>query len=246
MEEGKINFVEFKQKDLSNYTLIEGFPGMGLVGTISAKYIIERLKFDLYGYIQSNIFMPVIRVHKGVPINPARIYVSDEKKLVVIISEQIIPRKHTAKFADEIVSWIGKKKIKKLISLSGIHAEGSAKGKIYGIAANEKSTKTLSEHKIETIEDGITTGVTALILLKMKNTAINAVSIMGNVKIAADYEAAAELIKKVNEILKLNIKVEPLIKEARETEKELIAQLQKLKETKDSAQKFEDKTPMYT
>ena len=70
---------------------------------------------------------------------------------------------------------------------------------------------------------------------------------MGNVKIAADYEAAAELIKKLNQILGLNIAVEPLLKEARETEKELMKQLERLQKTRDtSVEKFEGRTPMYT
>lgn len=240
-------FVEFKPKDLSKYTLIEGFPGMGLVGTISAKYLIERMKFKLYGYIDSDIFIPVIRVHNGLPVNPSRIYVNDERKLAVLISEQIIPRRHTDYMAEQVVDWVRKKGIRKLISLSGIHAEDGAKGMVYGIASNDDSKKVLEKHKVEVIGDGITTGVTALILLKLKNSDIEACSIMGNVKIAADYEAAAELIKKLNEILELNIVVEPLLKEARETEKELMKQLERIQKTKDPAvERFESRTPMYT
>jgi len=240
--------IEFKQKDLGDYTLIEGFPGMGLVGTICAKYIIERLDFKLHGYIDSDIFMPVIRVHKGLPINPARIYINDEKKLIVLIAEQIIQRKYTDHLAEEVVNWIKKKGVKKLISLSGIHAEETAKGKVYGIASNEASKKLLEEHGVEIIGDGITSGITALILLKMKNSNIGAFSIMGDVKVAADYEAAAELIKKLNEMLQLNLSIEPLLKEAKETEKELVKQLERLQKTRDiSVEKFEEeKTPMYT
>ena len=41
-----INIKIFKKKDLKNYTLIEGFPGLGLVGPMAISYIIEKLGMD--------------------------------------------------------------------------------------------------------------------------------------------------------------------------------------------------------
>ncbi|AJF60207.1 MAG: hypothetical protein QT03_C0001G0712 [archaeon GW2011_AR10] len=241
-------FVEFSPKNLKGYTIIEGFPGMGLVGTIAAKYMVEKVKFRLYGYIDSDIFMPIIRVHKGLLVRPARIYVHEEKKLVVLISEQAIPKLYTNRLAKEVVKWIQNKGITELISLSGIHAYSEAPGQpiIYGIAANEESVDMLKKFNLELIQDGITTGITAMILMELKRTNIKGISILGNVKIAADYQAAAEVLKKLNELLSLKIDVKPLLNEAKEVERELLKQLQTTKQTKDSAEKFEPKAPMYT
>lgn len=244
-----IKFIEHKKRDLGKYTLIEGFPGMGLVGTIAAKYIIERLKLEEYGYIDSNIFIPIIRIHDGIPVNPSRIYIDEKRKLLILLSEQIIPRLYTSYMANSVVQWIKERKIKKVISLSGIHAqvEDGSKDTVYGIASNSRDTKLLKKHNLEVIGDGITTGITALIMLRLGNENIEAFSIMGNVKIAADYEAAAAAIKKLNEMMSLNIQVEPLLKEAEETEKQLVEHLEALQKTTDSTQKFEEKTPtMYT
>jgi len=241
-----INFVEFKEKNIRDYTLIEGLPGMGLVGTIAAKYVIEKLNFEEYGYIESALFLPVVRIHDGMPIRPARIYISDSKKLIVLISEQIIPKNHTFILAKAVTDWMQKKGISSLISLSGIHAYDTDPEQpiIYGIAANEKSKELLEKHGLKLIEDGITTGVTALILLNLKKTNINAISILGNVKIAADYQAAAEVLKKLNDIIQLNIDVKPLMAEAKQVEKEIVENLKKFKTTKDSTEKFEEGTSM--
>lgn len=244
-----VKFVEYKKKDLSNYTLIEGFPGMGLVGTIAAKYLIEKLKLEQYGYIDSNIFMPIIRIHKGIPVNPSRIYIDEERKLLVLLSEQIIPRKYTSHLAQAVVDWIKEKKIKEVISLSGIHSDAGngQKDAVYGIASNSDDIKLLKKHELEIIEDGITTGITALMLLQLGNEKIQAFSIMGNVKIAADYEAAAAIIKKLNEMLGISVEIEPLMKEAKKTQEELVEQLKKMQSTTDSTQKFEEKIPsMYS
>lgn len=239
MSEPKIEFVEFKEKSLKGYTLIEGFPGMGLVGTIAGKYLVDKLKFTQQGYIDSSSFMPVIRIHKGVPIRPARIYVLDSKKLAIVISEQVIPKQHIYSFAKKVVEWVQKKGFSRMISLSGLHSYDENQTIVYGIAANDNSVDTLKKHGLEVIEEGITTGITALILLELKKTNIEAFSLLGNVRTAADYQAAAEILKKLSMVIDTPLDVEPLLKEAQQIEKDIMTQMKKVKETKDSVERFE-------
>ena len=47
--------------------LVEGFPGLGLVGTISASYLIEKLKMEPLGYITGDQFPPLAAVHNRRP-----------------------------------------------------------------------------------------------------------------------------------------------------------------------------------
>lgn len=245
----EVRIVECEKCNLEGFTLVEGFPGMGLVGTIAAKYLIEKMSFKEIGYIHSDSFMPIIRIHAGMPVHPSRIYVNEKSKLVVLISEQIIQKQHVQVVAEAVVDWIKDRKISRIISLSGIGMDdASSEGfKIYGIASNEASIKLLKEHDIQLIQEGITTGVTALIMLELKeNTSIEAVSLLGSIKVGADYKAAAELLRKLNEILGLQINIDPLVKEAKETEKELLKQIDKIKQTHETVQKIEDQTPMYS
>lgn len=243
----KIRFVEMKSKKLDGYTIIEGFPGMGLVGTIAAKYIVEKLNFDQIGYIDSDIFIPLIRIHRGIPLHPSRIYASDSLKLVVLVSEQIIPRNLIHRFGEATIAWIREKGIKRIISLAGINTGDPKDKSVYGIASNAKSKKMLEDAEIKVINEGITTGVTAMMLLELQDEDMEAVSIMGPVSIGADYKAAAELIGKLTGLLKLEIDVKPLLKEAQETEKELLKNFEKMRESNETVQKLEDQTPlMYT
>ena len=241
-EFARVQIQEFEKKSLKGYTLIEGFPGLGLVGTICAKHLIEKLDFRKYGYLQSNIFVPVIRIREGKPVYPSRIFVNDKLKLVVIISEQVIPAQFIDDFARAIVEFVCKKGIKRVISLSGIQVEDSEQ-KIYGMGANDNSIKILKKYKIEPIAEGITTGISALMMLELKCENVEAVSLLSTVKIAADYKAAAELIKKLNEILSLKLGVEPLLSEAKKTEEEITAFMQKMKETQDNIGRMEESAP---
>lgn len=240
----RIEIVEFEKKDLSNYTLVDGFPGMGLVGTIAAKYLVEKMNFKELGYIDSNVFVPIIRIQNGLPIYPSRIYVNDENKLIVIISEQIIPKNYTEHIAKTVIDWAKAKKVKRLISLAGITADASKdKSIVYGIAANEKSKKELEKHGVRIIENGITTGITALMLLELKQSQIMAYSILGTASFQADYKAASALIAKLNDMLGLKIDVQPLLAEAKETEKLLLKQLEDLKKADNTVSKLEEQTP---
>jgi len=248
----KIRFVEYEKLNLSGYTLIEGFPGLGLVGTIAVKYLVERQKFEPAGHIETDFFVPIISIKNGKPVFPSRIFINKRKKLVAILSEQIIPKMKVQHVAKAVVDWIEKKGIKKVISLEGIRTKGgmAKTEKIYGIADSEKAKEELKKYNVSIVQDGITTGVTALILLELsQNKKVNSCSLLGNVQIVADYKASAECLKKLNEMLDLNINVEPLYREARETEKALMKQFDGLKQTQESINKLEQSTsstPMYT
>jgi len=238
-------FVEHeKLGKLSNFTLLEGFPGMGLVGTIAAKYIIDALKMTEVGHIEGNAFMPVVRIHEGLPIYPARIYIDKKRKILVLISEQIIPNELAQSLADSIIKWLQEKKINKVISLAGIKTNEPGKN-VYGIASGINGIQELKKNKIPIIKEGITTGITAMILVKLKKIKeIKAYALLADVKFSADYESSSQLVKKVNEILNLNIDTKPLEKEAKKTEETLIENLKRLKETHEKLSEFENRAPM--
>jgi uncharacterized protein len=242
-----MRFVELEHREWKGYTLIEGFPGTGLVGTISAKYLVENMEFKEIGHLHSEVFMPIIRIHKGVPVFPSRIYVNDTYKLVVLISEQVIPRPFIPKVARTVVEWILNNGITRVISLAGIQTGAKVDMHVYGIAANEGSRGMFKGLDVDMIEDGITTGITALMLLHLKESNVKAISILGNVTLGADYKAAAELIKRLNKLLKLNLKVDPLYEQAKKTEQEIVSQMKRVQETQaqEEQQDVEGKGPSY-
>ncbi len=246
VQDPAVRFVEMEHRNWEGYTLIEGFPGTGLVGTITAKYLVENIDFKEVGHIHSEVFMPIIRIKSGVPVFPSRIYVNDKNKLVVLISEQVIPRPFIPRVARTVVEWILHNGIVRVISLAGIQTGNKNDMRVYGIAANPESKDMFKGLDVEVIEDGITTGITALMLLHLKESNVKAMSLLGNVTFGADYKAAAELIKRLNKLFKLNLKVDPLYEQAKKTEQEIVAQLKQVQETQDQEDKMEpSKGPSY-
>lgn len=236
-----IEFVETTPVDLSGYTLVEGFPGVGLVGTIAAKYLVEKLEMKQIGYMHADALMPMIRIHDGMPIHPSRLYVNEQRKLCVLLSEQVIPKEYAHTVAHAVIDFVLNRGIARVVSLSGIGSEGGANVdgpfQVYGIASNEDSRKWLLENKVDLIREGITTGVTALMLLELSEHPVMGISLLGAVKLGADYKASAELLKQVAPIMGVDVDVEPLMKEAKETEKELMKQLDRMQTTQKNMEK---------
>lgn len=239
-----VEFVETKKINLKGFTLIEGFPDLGLAGTIGARYLIEKLKFEQIGYLDSRLFSPIIRIQNGIPMHPVRIYADKKNKIIVVIAEQIISNQISPIVAKSLIEWIKKKGIKRVIATSGIRIpQGKS---VYAFASNEKSKKRIKTNKIELIDSGISSGVTALLMLYLKDNNIEAFCLMGNARNNADYEAAAQIVKAFCTLLNVKIDVTPLLAEAKKLESAILQHLEKMEDKKESPEIQKIDTPMYT
>ena len=72
MEEIKV--YELRKVDLKGATVIDGFPSVGLVSSIVANYLINFLKLEQIGIMDSVYFPTVSLVRNSEPLNPVRIY----------------------------------------------------------------------------------------------------------------------------------------------------------------------------
>ena len=73
-----ITIREIAKHNLKNPVLIDGFPGVGLVGTIVANFLINTLKLEQIGVIDSYKFPPISVVKDGEPHNPMRLYSGEQ------------------------------------------------------------------------------------------------------------------------------------------------------------------------
>ena len=73
-------------KKINAKTILEGFPGVGLVGPITTEFLINHMKFDLVGEIVVEETAPVAPVHNEKVIKPISLYYNKEKSLLVVHS----------------------------------------------------------------------------------------------------------------------------------------------------------------
>ena len=66
MEMGElVRIVEEGDVVYKDPVVLEGLPDVGLVGTIAASYAVEKMGYKEIGYIESDLFPPVMVIHKG-------------------------------------------------------------------------------------------------------------------------------------------------------------------------------------
>jgi len=201
---------------LKNPVLIEGFPGLGLVGTISASYLVEKLKMELLGYITSEVFPPLAAVHNHRPLYPARMYYSKKHDLVVFISEFVVPIAVVNELAEKIYDFSRKWKVRRIVSLGGITIKGE-QDEVYAISTLPEADRELERLKtVKLIKEGATTGVTGVLLARGAIDGYPVISLLAESREGyMDPKAAAMVLEVVKEMLKIGFDTSALENEAR-------------------------------
>ncbi|MGZ4903875.1 MAG: PAC2 family protein, partial [Halobacteriota archaeon] len=69
-----VNLVIEEEVRSKNPVILEGFPGIGLVGNIVATQMTSELKMKQIGTLESRLFPPVTVLVNGLAYAPVRIY----------------------------------------------------------------------------------------------------------------------------------------------------------------------------
>ncbi len=231
-----IKFIE--NIDVKGYVFMEGFPGAGLVGPMTLSYIIEKLDLDYVGYIESNMFPPLISIHKEMPMPAVRLYHSKKGKFICVFSEFSIPAEVTYEITDKLMGFIKEKELSGVMSIGGMpikKMDEKFENTIFCIASDKKTLDNAMKSGLKPIAEGISTGVSALLMVKCVQKGISNVNIlvpvMGNI---TDPKYAELAIESINKILKLDIDVKELSKEAKLVEAKIKELVQKGKESHQS------------
>ncbi len=232
----------FEEHDLAGYTLIEGFPGVGLVGPMANSYIIESLSMEYIGYISSDGFPPITAIHGNKPMFPVRIYKEAKDKLAVIISEFTIPTNLVYQLAEEITEFVRKYKIERIISIGGIPNQ-KPKDVAYFITSEEDLSEKVKKTGIMPIEEGVVAGVSAILLVNGEQYNIPTIDLLVEVNpTIMDPKYAEVAILNLNKIINVKINTEELEKEAKLVETKVRDILKKTKDSHDSYTKAVDAT----
>jgi len=73
------------KKKLNSPTLIAGFPGAGLVGSISTSYIINKLHMNQIACVESEFIVPGVIYAEGKLRHPFRLYSNEEGNVCVLV-----------------------------------------------------------------------------------------------------------------------------------------------------------------
>jgi len=215
----KIEFKKLRPMKAKNATVIVGFPTSGLVGSIAASYLTSKLDMDFVGYYTSDKIPPVTAIHDYKPLPPIRVYASEEKHLVVILSEIVVPISISMEMAKHIAEMAEKVNSPMVITLGGI-SQNEEEHSVYAISTDNRLAEDLVKRKlVKKVREGATTGVVGLLLFPdiVKRPVL---ALLGEAETERpDPGAAVDVLHVLSKIIEVEINTDELEKEA-----ELLAQ----------------------
>lgn len=204
--------------------LIEGFPGFGLVGTITTEYLLKHLNCECIGQLVLDELPPTVVIHEGKLVKPISLYYNKGYNLLILhaLSAGIgVEWKITA----EITKLVKDLNIKEIISIEGVSSNEAnpPKSRTFVYSSNDDTRKKLKKIAPE-LSEGIIMGVTAALLVNsnVTTTAIFADSASN----LPDSKAAAAVITVLDQYLGLKIDPKPLLETAKEFEEKLKSLMQ--------------------
>ncbi|MBW3018764.1 PAC2 family protein [Candidatus Woesearchaeota archaeon] len=218
-------------------TIIEGFPGFGLVATIATGFLQDHLKCEQIGRYWFEDQMPTLAVHGCKLVDPIGIFYNKQYNIMLVHSIASA-QGNEWKFANFLIELAKKTQAKEIITLEGV---GSATpGTTQGFFYTENATKRAKFEKygIDCLGEGIIVGVTSALLLKAKSEKVPITCMFAETASKLpDSKAAAKIIEMLDKYLGLKVDPKPLLKQAEEFEEKLKQMLTKQKVAKETVSK---------
>jgi len=213
MKEGIVSIVEERGVEHKNPIVIEGLPDVGLVGAIAASYIVEKMKYNEIGYIESDLFPPVMVIHGGKLKSPLCLYGNEE--VIVVSSEIAIPPNAVYPLTRTLADWFSSINAALVISITGLPVKNRMdieKPEVFAVGNSEEALKELKAKRVELLQEGFIAGTYAIMLRECYKRELNAISLLAQCfPVYPDPGAAASAIDSLDKFLQLGIDVGELL-----------------------------------
>jgi len=203
-----------------NPTILEGFPGIGLVGNIVATQITSELKMKQIGTIESRLFPPITVLINGLAYAPVRIYEDPQNNFIVVLSDVLIHPMIAYDIGKALINWARSLNARLNIPIAGITT--AREQRTVFAAATSTEQLDLVKDKAETLTAGSISGIAGSIMNECYVSKLPALCLLGETQgPTPDPRAAARVIGVLNDVLQLNVSTQKLFEEADQIETEL-------------------------
>jgi len=223
-------------KKPKNARLVIGYPGFGLVGTITSGFLVEHCQCERIGSGYFSEIPATIALHGGKISHPIDIFYSKAANLVIM--HTIVPLNQidwkASEFVEKLVEELA---ISEIITIEGVAGQGESLGRAYFFTEGQKQTKALTSAGALPMNEGIIMGLSsALVIRKIGSMILLFAETHADLP---DSKAAAKMIEILDKYLDLDVDYKPLLKQAASFEskiKEMLEQRKQVAEQKDKHQ----------
>jgi len=229
--------IELRVKPKKGATIIEGFPGFGLVSTITTEFLIDHLEAKPIGRLKSSKVSPIIALHNGQVVEPFGIFYHEKSNIVIV--RAISPVKDlewdATKALEELADMI---KAKEIIAIEGVGSDGKQpEPEAFFYTNDESRAKKFKSIGLKKLNEGVIVGISASLLISKPDTTCIFSEAFSNVP---DSRAAAKIVEVLDDYLGLDLDASPLLKKAEGFEKKIKGILQKSVEAQEAREEKQE------
>jgi uncharacterized protein (TIGR00162 family) len=229
---------ETAKVDLNNPILIEGLPGLGLVGKITIRYLVRQLKAERFASLYSPHFPYFVLVSKkgSVRLLSGTFYCwknKNEKRDLIFFTgdSQAQTIEGQYEISNNLLDFAKNHKVKMIVTIGGYRMEAKDKPKVVVAATSQELLNDALEAGAVVSPTGSPiVGTAGLILGMARFKNIDAVCLLGETRgYLPDPNAAKSVLEVLREMLKFDIDLVGLDEEIVKADK-MVTRLQKIEE----------------
>lgn len=248
---------ELKTADLTTPVLIEGLPGLGLVGKIAVRFLVKELKAEKLAYVYSPHFPYFVLVSKKGNVRLLRgtfyYWRNKDKKTDLILftgdsQAQTIEGQYD--ISNSILGFAKKCNVKTIITVGGYRMEAKDKPKVVAAATDQELLAKALQAGAEISPAGSPIVGTAGLILGLSHfEKVNALCLLGETRgYLPDPNSAKSVLEVLQKLLGFEANFARLDEEIAKSEK-MVTRLQKIEEKRtleaEETRKEDDKKVTY-
>ncbi|MBT8172305.1 PAC2 family protein [Candidatus Bathyarchaeota archaeon] len=223
-----------KKVELKNPILIEGFPGLGMVGSIATKYLVTQLNAKKMAILYSPHFPYHVIVSKkgGARLLRGEFYYlknEDSQNDFIFLTGDSQAQTIEGQFevANSILDFVEQKKVESIITIGGYRNEVHGSPKVVAVSTNpELFEKALKANAVPSEIGTPIVGTAGLLLGLAKFRKIDAICLLGETRgYLPDPKTAKSIITVLQGILDITIDLKDLDKEI-DRSKEILGRME--------------------
>ena len=197
--------------------IIDGFPGFGLIGTITTEFLIEHLKAEKIGSFFYDELPATVAIHNEKLVDPMGTFY-DKKYNLVILHTILNSTGMEWKLSNSIMDMAKTLQATEIISLEGVSSpQVKESEKVFFYTTKDNKKESLKKQGLVPLKESIIVGVSGALMLRSK---IPLTCFFAETKSnIPDSKAASNIIKTLDSYLGLKVDYKPLLKQAEVFEK---------------------------
>ncbi len=221
--------------------LIEGYPGIGMVGVIAVRHLIREKNAEPAFMLKVEDVPLAAVVHEGKPYPSAGVYVTNDLALFYAEFPEMRP-KVVRSIPEEIADLAVEMGVEKVICIAGIRKPDlEGKPEVYYVATSEEAAEPFKD-LAEPLEKGTITGVSGPLLLESDVRGLEAACLLVETPgMYPDPRAAARVLEILKEAIDVEVDISALEEEADKIAKSVQEAMERMKREQEIEESTEER-----